>query len=127
MNRLKNRWLLIPAAAFAFAAVAVGAFAAGTGVSSAHFSADGDGFAARVASILGLDADDVGDAMARAKREMRSDALQSALDAKVAAGDITQAQADEYAAWVEDAPAWAEDGRFGHRGGHGKKFRSGRR
>ena len=115
MNRLKSRWLLIPVAVFALAAVAVGAFAAGTGTSSAHFSAgDGDGFAARVASILGLDETAVSDAMSQAKREMRAEKAQDALDDKVSAGDITQAQADEYLAWLDSAPDWAS----GHGGRH---------
>ena len=111
MNRLKSRWLLIPAAGFAFAAVAVGAFAVGTGASFADGGAR-DGFAARVASILGLEESAVSDAMSRAKRELRGERMQAALDDKVSDGDITQAQADEYLAWIADAPDWA--GERGH-------------
>ena len=111
MNRLKSRWLLIPAAVFALAAVAVGAFAVGTGASFADGGAR-DGFAARVASILGLDETAVSDAMTRAKRELRSERMRDALDDKVSDGGITQAQADEYLAWMDDAPDWA--------GGHGR-------
>lgn len=111
MNKLKSRWLLIPAAVFAFAAVAVGAFALGTGASFAD-GGDRDGFAARVASILGLEESAVSDAMSRAKRELRGERMQAALDGKVSDGDITQAQADEYLAWIDAAPDWA--GERGH-------------
>ena len=106
MNRLKSRWLLIPVAVFALAAVAVGAFAVGTGASFAD-GGSRDGFAARVASILGLDEAAVSDAMSQAKRELRAEKTQDALDAKVSDGDITQAQADEYQAWLDAAPDWA--------------------
>lgn len=130
MNRLKNRWLLIPVGVFALAAVVVGALAAGGGALSADSDedADGDSFAARVATILGLEESAVSDAMAQAKREMRSEALRDALDAKVEAGRITQEQADEYFEWAESAPEWAEGGHHFGRGdrdgrrGHGKKF-----
>ena len=134
MNRLKSRWLLVPVGVFALAAVVVGAFAA-TGAGGLYADsdangdedADGDTFAARVADILGLEESAVSDAMAQAKREMRSEALRSALDAKVEAGDITQEQADEYFEWAESAPEWAQGAHFGRgdrdgRRGHGKKF-----
>ena len=111
MNRLKSRWLLIPVAVFALAAVAVGAFAVGAGESFADGGAR-DGFAARVASILGLDEAAVSDAMSQAKRELRAEKTQDALDDKVSDGDITQAQADEYLAWLDAAPDWAS--------GHGR-------
>ena len=130
MNRLKRRWLLVPVGVFALAAVVVGALATGAGGLSADGDedADGDTFAARVATILGLDEATVSDAMTQAKREMRSEALRDALDAKVEAGHITQEQADEYFDWAESAPEWAEGGRHFGRGdhdgrrGHGKKF-----
>ena len=129
LNRLKSRWLLIPVGVFALAAVVVGALAASGGALSADDDedADGDGFAARVATILGLEETAVSDAMAQAKREMRSEALRDALDAKVEAGRITQEQADEYFEWAESAPEWSEGGHFGRgdhfgRRGHGKKF-----
>ena len=134
MNRLKSRWLLVPFGVFALAAVVVGAFAA-TGAGGLYADSDangdedsdGDTFAARVAAILGLDESTVSDAMAQAKREMRSEALRSALDAKVEAGHITQEQADEYFEWAESAPEWAAGAHFGRgdrdgRRGHGKKF-----
>ena len=134
MNRLKSRWLIVPFGVLALAAVVVGAFAATGGGAlfadsdaDSDADADGDGFAARVADILGLEESAVSDAMAQAKREMRSEALRSALDAKVEAGDITQEQADEYFEWAESAPEWAAGAHFGRgdrdgRRGHGKKF-----
>ena len=61
-------------------------------------------FAARVASILGLETDTVQDVMQQAKQELAAEGLQEKLDAMVASGKITQAEADEYNAWVEAKP-----------------------
>ena len=74
------------------------------------------GFAARVATILGLETDKVEDAMEQAKKEMFSEQLDAKLAAMVENGSITQEQADEYKEWVESRP----EGAFGDRNGFGK-------
>ena len=61
-------------------------------------------FAAKVASILGLEADDVENAMEQAREELADEALDDKLDELVEEGTITQAQADEYESWVESRP-----------------------
>ena len=61
-------------------------------------------FAARVASILGLEADDVEDAMEQAKQELADEALDDKLATMVESGVLTQQQADEYNAWIEAKP-----------------------
>ena len=61
-------------------------------------------FAAKVASILGLEADDVENAMEQAREELADEALADKLDELVEEGTITQAQADEYESWVESRP-----------------------
>ena len=61
-------------------------------------------FAAKVASILGLEADDVENAMEQAREELADEALADKLDELVEKGTITQAQADEYESWIESRP-----------------------
>jgi len=113
-DKLKRRWLIIPAAVglLAMLVIAAGVVAAQTADDDSEVS----DFSARVASILGLDAQDVEDARKQAWTEMREEKLQSTLDEKVASGEITQEQADEYKAWVESAPEGFHPGRFGKRG-----------
>ena len=61
-------------------------------------------FAAKVASILGLESDDVENAMEQAREELADEALADKLDELVEKGTITQAQADEYESWIESRP-----------------------
>ena len=61
-------------------------------------------FAAKVASILGLEADDVENAMEQAREELADEALDDKLDELVEKGTITQEQADEYETWIESRP-----------------------
>ena len=118
---MKRRWIIgIVAAALALLGVAGGVILAqeADGKKS-RFGA----FAERVADILGLEADDVENAMEQAKQEMAEEALDEKLAAMVEAGMMTQAEADEYKAWIESAPDSLK-GRFGGPGGfgwHGKK------
>jgi hypothetical protein len=59
---------------------------------------------ARVASILGIDQQKVGDAVVQARTEMRDEALDNYLKNLVDQGKITQEQADQYKAWVKSKP-----------------------
>ena len=119
MNMVKRRWLIIAAVTGLLAVAAVGA-----GIVAAQSSSDGDSavsaFSARVAAILGLDEQTVDDAMTQARKELKEERVQTILDEKVAAGEITQEQADEYMAWIQSAPDGFEHGRFGKGRHHGK-------
>ena len=100
---MRKRWLFVPVLVGALAFSLIGlAFLPQVNEEESE-SRFGD-YAARVASILGLEADTVQDAMKQAKQELAAEALQEKLDAMVASGDITQAEADEYKAWVEAKP-----------------------
>ena len=102
----KWRWLIGGVAAAAMVVVVMMAAAGGAIMAQedegkqSRFSA----FAERVASILGLEADDVEDAMEQAKQELADEALDEKLAALVEKGTITQEQADEYEIWIESKP-----------------------
>ena len=74
----------------------------------------------RVSEILGIDADELGDAFSQARTELKDEAVAERLAALVADGTITQEQADEVVAWQDSKPAILDElghaGR-GHRGG----------
>ena len=72
------------------------------------------GFASRVAAILGLDEAQVQDAMDQVRREMQDEAMRNKLDALVEQGRLTQEQADEYYQWYQDRPEGIQG--FGGRG-----------
>lgn len=85
------------------------------------------GFASRVAVILGLDEAQVQDAMDQARREMQDEVLKSKLDSLVEQGRLTQEQADAYLEWYQSRPEgiWGFEGPgpgFGF-GGHGHGMR----
>lgn len=58
----------------------------------------------RVAAILGIEQQEVEDAFAQARKEMRSEAQKARLDKLVEQGRITQEQADDYQTWLESRP-----------------------
>ena len=105
---MRKRWLIIPAVVVALAVALVGgvvlAGGVGDGGKGKFGERSGEGFVARVASILGLGEDTVSDAMEQAKQEMYAERLEAWLDEMVEAGKITQAQADEYKDWLENRP-----------------------
>ena len=125
---MRKRWMIT---SFLVGLLTVGV-AGGAVLASEH--EDGSpitGFAARVASILGIDQTQVEDAFQQAQEEMADERLQAMLDAQVESGRITQEQADEYSEWYQARPddgiGIGSRGRFGRQGffkrGHG--FRGG--
>lgn len=98
----KWRWLIGgAAAALVLLTVAGGAIMAQESEGKqSRFSA----FAERVASILGLEADDVEDAMEQAKEELADEAMDEKLTMMVEKGMFTQQQADDWKAWMEAKP-----------------------
>ena len=103
---MKWRWLI--GGAVAAAAVVVVTLAAAGGAIMAQESEGKESrfsaFASRVASILGLEADDVEDAMEQAKEELADEALDDKLAMMVEKGMFTQQQADDWKAWMEARP-----------------------
>jgi len=63
-----------------------------------------DKFAAKVATILGIEESKVQDAFTQAREELRSEALDEWLAKLVEDGKVTQAQADAYKSWLEAKP-----------------------
>ena len=59
---------------------------------------------ARVATILGIDQQEVEDAFAQAQREMQAEALDNYLNSMVEQGKITQEQANQYKTWWQARP-----------------------
>ena len=124
---MRKRWLLIPIVVLLVAlGVAGGAVLAEQISDGDKVKGNGDknGFAARVAEILGLDEDTVADAMEQAKKEMHEEYVQAWLEKMVESGRITQEQADEYRNWLDDRPegfekSW-EKGFGRHHGFRGK-------
>ena len=110
---LKKRWLI----GSVFAALMVFAVTGGVIMAQEDSNSTRTGFAARVASILGLETDTVEDAMEQARTEMFNQQLDANLTAMVESGRITQDQADEYKEWIESRP----EGAFGAHDGFGKR------
>ncbi|MEK9659682.1 MAG: hypothetical protein VW450_07050 [Chloroflexota bacterium] len=127
---MRKRILVAAVAASVLTVALLGsaAFAHFGGLGAGNGSNDGT-YAAKVAEILGLDADTVQAAMQQAAVELRDEALQTRLDAMVEQGIITQDEADQWLTWQNakpDVPALrAPEGHggfgfgFGRRGGRG--------
>ncbi len=114
----KKRWLIVSAAA---AMIVVGVLTAGIIVAqSADDSPEVSRLSAKVAEILGLDAETVDSAIEQAKNELRNEAVQAKLDAMVESGSITQEEADAYMAWIDSAPDVV--GEFHEKGFHKGRF-----
>ena len=102
----KWRWLIGGVAATVMVVVVMLAAAGGAIMAQedegkqSRFSA----FAAKVADILGLEADEVEDAMEQAKQELADEALDDKLAMMVEKGMLTQQQADDWKAWMEARP-----------------------
>ena len=63
-----------------------------------------DALMMRVASILGINKQDLGNAFQQAQRELRENALDARLQDLVKQGAWTQQQADAYKAWIKARP-----------------------
>jgi len=119
MSVLKRRWLVRSALVGVTTAAILGgtAFAGTAGPSvlpgagavvtaqEAAPTAAKDTLMSRVATILGMDAAAVEAAAKQAHKQIMGEDLNTALDAAVAAGRVTQAQADAYYNWYVARPA----------------------
>ncbi len=95
-----------------------------------------NGLLSRVAGILGITQEELGNAFKQAKQEIKEEALIRRLDKAVEKGRITQEEADEIKAWYEQKPEALDSGLFQRarsfkamRGQHmwGKHMRGGHR
>lgn len=66
--------------------------------------AGANGLLARVADILGISQDELGNAFRQAQQEMRQETFLRFLDKAVAQGRITQEEGDEFLEWWEQRP-----------------------
>ena len=80
---------------------------------------DAEDFANRVAAILEVESDDVADAIQQAMTDMRSEALETRLQAAIDSGNITEERAAEIREKM-DSGNWRGFGKRGHRGHHGR-------
>ncbi len=100
--------------AIAVAGVAVlsgGVLAATNG----HRGGPNDEVFVKVAETLGVDADELGEALAQARTEVAQEKRDARLDQLVEDGVLTQEQVDEIKAWQAERPAALDD--LGHAGG----------
>ncbi len=83
---------------------------------------DAEDFANRVGTVLEVEGDDVSDAVEQAMTDIRSEAIESQLQAAIASGRITEEEAAEIREKIESGE-WRG---FGKRGRHGGKGHWGR-
>ncbi len=122
---MKKRWLFVPLAV-GLLALAITGGAALAQSSGASGDTPAKSFAARVATILGLDQAKVQDAMKQARKDMQDEALQNKLDQMVKNGRLTQDQADQLKKWYQSRPDVVAPGLpFGGRGFHGGRMHYG--
>jgi hypothetical protein len=81
-----------------------GSVLAASSTTSTTSTSPDSAFAAKVATILGVDQAKVEAAFTQARKEMRTEAEDSRLAKMIEDGTITQAQADQYKAWLESKP-----------------------
>ncbi len=132
---MKRRWFIVSLLSAMFAlGVAGGAVLAQEtpteGGTAPEPEATGQGFAARLASKLGLGEEVVKTAISEVRQEIHSERLQRKLAMLVEKGKLTQEQADEYLQWFESRPEFLAQGSrlrgLGGIGFHRGKFRGGR-
>ena len=86
---------------------------------------DSEDFANRVGAILDVDGDDVADAIEQAMNDIRSEAVETRLQAAIDSGKITEEEAAEIREKIESGD-WRGFGKRGHHGRHGGKGHWGR-
>lgn len=102
---MKHKKLMVVAILAALVVVVV-AFSA---TAFAGSSDDNETFISKVADTLGVDDDEVSEAMDQARQEMREEAQQEALAQAVEDGVLTQDEADEIQAWWDARPEVLDD------------------
>ncbi len=116
---MKKRWLFVTLLAGALAIGITGGtvLAQESGITG---ESPFKSFAARLATILGVDEASVQDAMKQASKEIQDEVMQKKLDNMVAKGLITQEQADQMAEWYQSRPdVLSPSGPLKGFGGHG--------
>jgi hypothetical protein len=102
----KKKWVIIGiiAAVVILVAGIVGGAVVYAQTSTPSASNPGKTFAARVATILGIDQAKVESAFAQAQKDMQNEATANRLKSLVAQGKISQQQADQYQQWWNSRP-----------------------
>jgi len=107
---IKRKQLLSTAiGVVALAALSGGALAS----TNDHRGDGGSGLRTRASEILGIDADELSDALSQTRSELKYETMAERLTALVADGTIMQEQANEVVAWQDSKPAILDEP--GHR------------
>ena len=99
-----KRRLFLGLAALAIMASGIAAGVAWTQVAHAQEETTAKGFAARLATILGLEDDVVQDAFKEARSDIQDERFQAKMDRLVESERITQDEADAAIEWYEERP-----------------------
>lgn len=97
----------------------VGAFAGLAAAQSDDDDGDSQTFVERVAAVLGIESDDLEDAMQQVKEEIHSERRDAKFAELVANGTLTQEEADAIEEWQDSKPEI--EFTFGDRDGEGKR------
>ena len=108
-----KRRLFLGLAAVAIMASGIAAGVAWTQVAHAQEETTAKGFAARLATILGLEDDVVQDAFKEARSDIQDERFQAKMDRLVESERITQDEADAAIEWYEERPEGINAGRRG--------------
>ena len=100
---LRKRWIAVLAITGVMAALITGG-AVFAQVSDTNGGTASQSFAARVATILGLEEAPVQAALQQVRGEIRDERIQMRLDRMVEKGRLTQEQADELKKWYDARP-----------------------
>ena len=100
---LRKRWIMVLAITGVMAALITGGAVLAQGSETDGTTAS-QNFAARVATILGLEEAPVQAALQQVRGEIRDERFQMRLDRMVEKGRLTQEQADELKKWYDARP-----------------------
>ena len=112
-----KRRLFLGLAAVAIMASGIAAAVAWTQVAHAQEETTAKGFAARLATILGLEQDVVQDAFKEARSDIQDERFQAKMDRLVESERITQDEADAAIEWYEERPEGINTSRRGFESG----------
>ena len=116
-----KRRLFLGLAAVAIMASGIAAGAAWTQVAHAQEETAAKGFAARLATILGLEEDVVQDAFKEARSDIQGERFQAKMDRLVESERITQDEADAAIEWYEERPEGIDTSRPGSKSGFDRR------
>ncbi len=107
--RKYTKFLVIAIVAVLVLAAGFTTVAFASGSSSKEGNGPAQTFISKVASILGLEEEQVADAFKQARHEMRDEAWEQRLQEAINSGELTEEQANEIREWWQDRPEVLED------------------